>query len=78
MTNPGYYWLMLDTLHIAGPFHTQDEAYKYLEDDTDGNGLITVYSGEEVCLVPAVDITVEFAPLATLQEILEQEKINEG
>ena len=73
----GDYWLMLDTLYIAGPFESPKEARDYLEEETDIHGLITVHNESEVCLVPALDVLVEYAPLATLQEIMEHQKTNE-
>ena len=68
-----YYWLAVDSMYIAGPFASHEEASEYLHAETD-NGFITVWYGEEKSLMHVDDIAVEYAPFATLQEIVNHQE----
>lgn len=62
-----YFWIKLDTVHIAGPFKTEEEADLYILENS-SDGLVEVWEYEQKGIVFVEDLTVVWDPGFTLQQ----------
>ena len=69
------YWLKIDTLYIAGPFWSTEDAFRYLKSNTTDQGFIRVYLDEEESLMMAEDVVIDYDRLATLSHYEQLESL---